>query len=74
MRQVYYRPKKDGEQAFDIDPAYPIKQNGEWRVFPNVSDWGIAEQVAKDKVDAFKKLEARFKELKAELKKKRKEG
>jgi hypothetical protein len=70
---VINESKKDGGEAFDIDPAYLIKQNGEWRVFPDVSDWDIAEQVAKDKVDAFKKLEAWFKERKAELKKKHKE-
>lgn len=61
--------KKAGEKAFDIDPAYLIKQGGEWKVFPDVSDWEIAEQVAKDKVDSFKKLEAWYKARKAELKK-----
>jgi hypothetical protein len=61
--------KKAGEKAFDIDPAYLIKQGGEWKVFPDVSDWDIAEQVAKDKVDSFKKLEAWFRTRKAEIKK-----
>jgi hypothetical protein len=57
------------EKAFDIDPAYLIKQGDEWKVFPGVSDWAVAEQVAKDKVDSFKKLEAWFKKRKTELKK-----
>lgn len=61
--------KKAGEKPFDLDPAYLIKQGGEWKVFPDVSDWDIAEQVAKDKIDSYKKLEAWFKVRKAELKK-----
>lgn len=35
----------------------------------DVSDWDVAEVVAKDKVDSFKKLEDWFKARKAELKK-----
>ena len=53
-----------------MDPAYLIKQNGEWRVFPDVSDWNIAEQFAKDKVDTLKRLKTWYKERKAESKKK----
>ena len=60
---------KEGRKAFDIDPAYLIKQGGEWRVLPDISDWDIAEQVAKGKVDSYKKLEAWFKERQEELKK-----
>ena len=66
---VINESKKEGRKAFDIDPAYLIKQDGEWRVFPDVSDWDISEQVAKDKVETFKKLEAWFKARKVELKK-----
>lgn len=33
---------KDGEKTFGIDPAYLIKQNGEWKVMPSISDWRIA--------------------------------
>ena len=66
---VINESKKAGQKAFDLDPAYLIKQGNEWKVFPDVSDWDIAEQVAKDKVDSFKKLEAWFKARKAELKK-----
>ena len=67
---VINESKKAGEKAFDLDPAYLIKQGDEWKVFPDITDWDIAEQVAKDKVDSFKKLEAWFETRKAELKKK----
>lgn len=63
---------KDGRKSFDIDPAYLLKQDGEWRVFPDVSDWELAEQFAKDKVETYKRLEIWFKERKAELKKQHK--
>ena len=66
---VINESKKEGRQAFDIDPAYLIKQDGEWRVFPDLSDWDIVEHVAKDKVDSYKKLEAWYKKRKVELKK-----
>lgn len=69
---VINESKKEGKKAFDIDPAYLIKQGDEWKVFPDVSDWDIAEQVAKDKVDSFKKLEAWFETRSEELKKKEK--
>ncbi len=67
---VINESKKDGKKAFDLDPAYLIKQDGEWRVFPDVSDWDMAKQFAKDKVDAYQKLEAWFEERKEVLKKK----
>ena len=59
--------RKAGVKSFDLDPAYLIKQGGEWKIMPDLSDWDIAEQVAKDKVDSFKTLEAWFKTRKAEL-------
>jgi hypothetical protein len=65
---VINESKKAGQKAFDLDPAYLIKQGDEWKVFPDVSDWDVAEQVAKDKVDSFKKLEEWFKTRKAQLK------
>ena len=61
--------KKSGNKTFDLDPAYFIKQGDEWKVFPDVSDWDVAEKVAKDKVASYQKLEAWFKARKAELKK-----
>lgn len=66
---VINESKKAAQNAFDLDPAYLIKQGDEWKVFPDVSDWEIAEQGAKEKVDSFKNLEAWFKTRKAELKK-----
>ena len=60
--------KKAGKTAFDIDPVYLLKQGDEWKVLPDLSDWDIAEQVAKDKVGSFKKLEAWFGKRKDELK------
>lgn len=66
---VINESKKEGRKAFDLDPVYLIQQGGEWKVFPDLSDWDVAEQVAKDKVDSYKKLEGWFKLRKAELKK-----
>jgi len=63
-------PKKNGNTEVDIDPAYMLLQDGEWRVFPDVTGWRIAEDAAKDKVETYKKLEAWYKERKIELKKK----
>lgn len=68
---VINESKKAGEKTFDIDPAYLIRQGDEWKVFPDISDWDIAEQVAKDKVETFKKLEMWFKARKVELKNER---
>lgn len=68
---VINESKKEGRKAFDIDPAYLIKQDGEWKVFPDISDWDLAEQVAKDKVETYKKLEECYKARKTELKKER---
>ena len=66
---VINESKKAGRAAFDLDPAYLIKQGDEWKVFPDVSDWDVAEQLAKDKVDSFKNLETWFKARKVEIKK-----
>jgi len=66
---VINESRKAGRAAFDLDPAYLIKQGDEWKVLPEVSDWDIAEQVAKDDVPSFRKLEAWFKARKAELRK-----
>lgn len=68
---VINESKKEGRKTFDIDPAYLIKQGGEWKVFPDITDWDIAESVAKDKVESFKKLEAWYKVREVELKKNR---
>lgn len=61
--------KKEGRKTFDIDPAYLIKQEGEWKVFPDVPDWDLSEQVAKDEVETYKKLEVWFEARAVELKK-----
>ena len=68
---VIKESKKGGEKTVDLDPAYLIKQGDEWKVFPEVTDWEVAEHAAKDKVAAFKKLEAWFTARKAELKEKK---
>lgn len=57
------------EKSLDLDPIYLLKQGEEWKVMPGLDDWQIAKSVAKDKVDAFEKLETWFKQRKAELKK-----
>jgi hypothetical protein len=61
--------KKEGRKSFDIDPVYLIKQDGAWMVFPHLTNWEIAEQVAKDKVESYKKLEEWYKTRKAVIKK-----
>ena len=66
---VINESKKEGQKSFDIDPVYLIKQDGEWKVFPDLTDWEIAEQVAKDKVETYKKLEEWFEARKDELRK-----
>lgn len=61
---------KNGKPAFDIDPIYLIKQDGEWKIFSDLTQWDSAKQFAKDKVDTLTKLEVWFKARKAELRKK----
>lgn len=61
--------KKEGRKAFDIDPIFLIRQEGEWMVFPDLTDWDIAKHVAKDKIDTYTKLEEWFDARKIELKK-----
>ena len=56
----------------NINPAYLIRQHGEWRTFPGISGWDIAFQGAKDKVDTYRKLDAWFFSRKTELEKKQK--
>lgn len=64
---VINESRKAGARAFDLDPVYLIRQGEQWKVFPDLSDWEVAEHVAKDKVESFKTLEAWFKARKAEL-------
>lgn len=68
---VINESKKAGKSSFDLDPVYLFKQNGEWKVFADLSDWDVIEYVDKSKVDTFKKLEQWFKQRKAVLKKNR---
>lgn len=62
--------KKDGKASFDIDPAYLLKQNGEWKVFVDITSYRLATEAEKDKAPAFERLkqwyDARKKELKAQ--------
>jgi hypothetical protein len=67
---VINESKKHGKKSFDIDPAYLIKQNGEWRVLSGISDWNEAKQFAKDKIESYKKLETWFESRSETLKKK----
>lgn len=67
---VINESKKNGKKSFDIDPVYLIKQNGEWRVLSGISDWDVAKQFAKDKIESYKKLEAWFESRSETLKKK----
>ncbi len=67
---VINESKKGGQKAFDLDPAFLIKQDGEWRVLPEVTDWKVAKKVAGDKVGSFEKLSTWFETRSVELKKK----
>ena len=60
---------KDGKKTTDYDPAYLIKQNGEWKLMPKVSSWDMAEQIDKDSVASFEQLKLWFDAQKNELKK-----
>jgi Domain of unknown function (DUF4878) len=66
---IINQTKKEGRKSFDIDPIFLIKQDGEWMIFPDLTDWNIAKHVAKDKVDTYTKLEEWFDARKTELKK-----
>ena len=52
------------------DPAYLIKQDGEWRGFPDPSGREAAQQLAKQHAATYEKLEKWFKDRKVVLKKK----
>jgi hypothetical protein len=67
---VINESKKEGKKAYDLDPAFLIKQDGEWRVLPEVTDWKIAKKVAEDKVSSFEKLSTWFETRSEELKNK----
>ena len=64
---------KRGVASFDIDPVYLIKQNGEWRVFPEISDWKIERNVLGEDVEAtYQKLKIWYNEREEALKKQHK--
>ena len=67
---VINESKKEGKKAFDLDPAFLIKQEGEWRVLPEVTDWKIAKKVATAKVASFEKLSTWFETRSEEIKEK----
>lgn len=63
--------RKEGRRGgIDPDPAYLIKQDGEWRVFPDPSGREAAQQLAKQHAVTYEKLEKWFKDRKVVLKKK----
>ena len=63
--------RKEGSRGgIDPDPAYLIKQDGEWRVFPDPSGREAAQQLAKQHAATYEKLEKWFKDRKVALKKK----
>jgi hypothetical protein len=75
---------KAGKKAFDIDPAYLIKQNGEWKVMPGFTKWDLSKEISAEyqpasmkldekKLAAYKELEKWFDERKAVLKKEHRE-
>ena len=55
------------EDALNIDPAFLIKQNGEWKVMPSLTEWNLLDRVPADKQPASMKLDetkvAAYKEL-----------
>ena len=61
--------KKSGKASFDLDPVYLFKQNGEWKVFPDLSDWDLIEYIDKEEVETFKKLEKWYRKRETVLRK-----
>ena len=61
--------RKEGSRGgIDPDPACLIKQDGEWRVFPDPSGREAAQQLAKQHAATYQKLEKWFKDRKVVLK------
>lgn len=48
---------EDSKEAFDPDPAFLIKQNGEWKVMPGLTEWNLLERVPAHKQPASMKLD-----------------
>ena len=59
---------RDSKNPDDLDPAYLIKQEDGWRLFPDFTEWEIAEHVAKEKVGALTKLQEWYKGRKSSIK------
>ncbi len=58
---------KGDKDTFDLDPIYLIKQNGKWKVLPELTNWDEAKRGMKDQVATLEKLDAWFEGRKKEL-------
>ena len=65
---VINEAKKAGEDAFDIDPAFLIKQGDTWKVLPEITGWRNAGDFLKDQVPTLEKLKVWYRGRKVELK------
>ena len=46
----------------DLDAVFLLKQDGEWKVFAEITEFALAEAGGKEKLDAFKKLKKWYEE------------
>ncbi|GAA5495136.1 hypothetical protein Rhal01_01308 [Rubritalea halochordaticola] len=60
--------KKNGKASFDIDPVYLLRQDGQWKVFVNMSSYRLAVEADQTKEPTFLLLKDWYKNRKAELK------
>ena len=65
---VINEAKKAGEDAFDIDPAFLVKQGDSWKVLPEITSWRAAGEALKDQVATLEKLNVWYRGRKVELK------
>lgn len=49
--------KESNGKGANYDPIYLLKQDGEWKFFPNFSIYRQAAQIAPDNVETFKRLQ-----------------
>jgi hypothetical protein len=47
----------DTNKSFDIDPAFLIKQKGEWKVIPSLTKWDLLDRIPVDKQPSSVKLD-----------------
>jgi hypothetical protein len=56
------------KRAANYDPIYLLKQEGEWRFFPSLSNYRQAAQIAPETVERFERLQAWYEQQEKLLK------